>query len=52
MYAALKVMKHRLPADNSDASYYHKLCCIIKEELQVIFTLIVIKWKIIFLFFY
>ena len=36
MYAALKVVKHRLPPYNSDASYYHELYCIIQEELQVI----------------
>ena len=31
MYAALKEMKHKLADDYSDASYYHKLCCIIQE---------------------
>ena len=39
MYVALKVMKHRLPLDNSGVTYYHTLCCIIQEELQVIIVI-------------
>ena len=39
MYAALKVMKHRLPMDNSGGNYYRKLCYIIQDELQVIIVI-------------
>ena len=39
MYSALKVMKHRLPMDNSGGNYYHTLCCIIQDELQVIIVI-------------
>ena len=38
MYSALQSMKHRLPeSDGSGVNFYHKLCCIIEHELQVIF---------------
>ena len=39
MYAALKVMKDRLPVDDGSfcVNYYYTLCCIIEDELQVIF---------------
>ena len=39
MYAALKVMKDRLPVNDGSfcVNYYYTLCCIIEDELQVIF---------------